>query len=254
MVAAKFTAAATSALCWASTAYALACVVQASVQPRVWVRATLSPMEKGSRSLWNSPVHPGLPGSGRARLKGRPHLHQTPANAPAELGPLRWVGPAWLAGPDTSDRLHRDAAAGPATREASGSAASPFRTTRLCTSQPPPDRCADDGFANARSGRAVRCRSPCCSDASRRSRPGRPIPPVPTPSRGSVRLGPQRTAFFTGAAIRASSAAVTSVSAKAVGSMVPSSRFAESLKPNVAYLVLNFCAAWKKQTTLPSLA
>jgi hypothetical protein len=27
-----------------------------------------------------------------------------------------------------------------------------------------------------------------------------------------------------------------------------------SLKPNVAYLVLNFCPLWKKQTTLPSLA
>ena len=26
------------------------------------------------------------------------------------------------------------------------------------------------------------------------------------------------------------------------------------LKPNVAYRVLNFCAFWKKQTTLPSLA
>src|SRR5437868_13378917 len=26
------------------------------------------------------------------------------------------------------------------------------------------------------------------------------------------------------------------------------------MKPNVAYLVLNFCALWKKQTTLPSLA
>src|SRR5712692_202048 len=35
--------------------------------------------------------------------------------------------------------------------------------------------------------------------------------------------------------------------------MAPSSRFALSLKPNVAYLVLNFCAAWKKQTTLPAL-
>src|SRR5207253_7633659 len=32
------------------------------------------------------------------------------------------------------------------------------------------------------------------------------------------------------------------------------SRFAASLKPNVAYLVLNFCAGWKKQTTAPSLA
>src|SRR5690348_6197647 len=36
--------------------------------------------------------------------------------------------------------------------------------------------------------------------------------------------------------------------------MVPSSRFALSLKPNVAYLVLNFCPLWKKQTTFPSLA
>src|SRR3954471_87027 len=36
--------------------------------------------------------------------------------------------------------------------------------------------------------------------------------------------------------------------------MAPSSRFALSLKPRVAYLVLNFCALWKKQTTLPSLA
>src|ERR1035437_5921259 len=36
--------------------------------------------------------------------------------------------------------------------------------------------------------------------------------------------------------------------------MAPSSRFALSLKPNVAYLELNFCALWKKQTTLPFLA
>ena len=36
--------------------------------------------------------------------------------------------------------------------------------------------------------------------------------------------------------------------------MAPSSRFALSLNPSVAYLVLNFCEPWKKQTTLPSLA
>src|SRR5687767_4462653 len=35
--------------------------------------------------------------------------------------------------------------------------------------------------------------------------------------------------------------------------MAPSSRFASSLKPNVAYLDLNFDAGVKKQTTLPSL-
>src|SRR2546426_5714324 len=69
-----------------------------------------------------------------------------------------------------------------------------------------------------------------------------------------MRLRPQLTAFFTSAAILASSAAVNPFSAKAVGHMAPSSRFALSLKPNVAYLVLNFCAAWKWETTLPSLA
>src|SRR5579871_2425282 len=36
--------------------------------------------------------------------------------------------------------------------------------------------------------------------------------------------------------------------------MAPSSRFALSLKPSVAYLVWNFWPLWKKQTTLPSLA
>jgi hypothetical protein len=40
------------------------------------------------------------------------------------------------------------------------------------------------------------------------------------------------------------SAAVNSFSAKEVGHMAPSSRFALSLKPNVAYLDLNFCALW----------
>src|SRR5437867_3197617 len=65
---------------------------------------------------------------------------------------------------------------------------------------------------------------------------------------------PQLTAFFTSALILASSAAVNSFRAKTTGHMAPSSRFAASLKPSVAYLVLNFCAGWKKQTTSPSLA
>src|SRR5204863_7182755 len=67
-------------------------------------------------------------------------------------------------------------------------------------------------------------------------------------------LSPQLAAFFTSAPILASSVAVNSFSAKATGHMAPSSRFAASLKPSVAYLVLNFCAGWKKQTTSPSLA
>jgi hypothetical protein len=69
-----------------------------------------------------------------------------------------------------------------------------------------------------------------------------------------LRSWAQLTAFFTSSPILASSAAVNSFSAKVVGHMAPSSRFAWSLKPSVAYLELNFCALWKKQTTLPSLA
>src|SRR5215471_7562230 len=65
---------------------------------------------------------------------------------------------------------------------------------------------------------------------------------------------PQLTAFFTSSPILASAAAVNSTSAKATGHRAPSSSFALSLKPNVAYLVLNLYAGWKKQTTLPSLA
>src|SRR5207342_327930 len=70
----------------------------------------------------------------------------------------------------------------------------------------------------------------------------------------SGELSPQLTAFFTSATILASSVAVSSFSAKEVGHMAPSSRFASSLKPSVAYLDLNFSALWKKQTILPSLA
>src|ERR1700716_165263 len=69
-----------------------------------------------------------------------------------------------------------------------------------------------------------------------------------------MRLSPQLTAFFTSAPILASAAVVNSFRAKEVGHMAPSSRFALSLKPNVAYLVVTFCALWKKQTTLPALA
>jgi hypothetical protein len=65
---------------------------------------------------------------------------------------------------------------------------------------------------------------------------------------------PQDTALFTSATIRASSLAANCFSANATGHIVPSSRFALSLKPSVAYLALNLAALWKKQTTLPSLA
>src|SRR3954471_2234868 len=64
----------------------------------------------------------------------------------------------------------------------------------------------------------------------------------------------QATAVFTRSAILVSTSAVNSLSANEVGHMAPASRFALSLKPSVAYLVLNFSALWKKQTTFPSLA
>jgi hypothetical protein len=58
-------------------------------------------------------------------------------------------------------------------------------------------------------------------------------------------LIPQLTAFLTSASILASSSAVSCLRAKEVGHMLPSSRFASALKPNVAYLSLNFDAAVK---------
>src|SRR5207245_6717467 len=75
----------------------------------------------------------------------------------------------------------------------------------------------------------------------------------PRPKYATV-ISPQLTAFFTSALIRASSVAVNSFSAKATGQRAPSSGCPASLKPSVAYLVLNFCAGWKWQTTSPSLA
>ena len=94
------------------------------------------------------------------------------------------------------------------------------------------------------------CAPGCCAMTAARCH----SPEAASDPGGRRKLNPQLTAFFTSAPIFASSAAVSSFSAKAVGHMWPSSSFALSLKPSVAYLVLNFCALWKKQTTLPSLA
>src|SRR6266567_3465621 len=67
-------------------------------------------------------------------------------------------------------------------------------------------------------------------------------------------LSPQLAAFLTSLPIVFSTSAVNFFRAKDVGQMSPSSRFAAGTKPNVAYLDLNFCAAWKKQMILPSFA
>src|SRR5512132_180256 len=84
-------------------------------------------------------------------------------------------------------------------------------------------------------------------------RPARGEPRAAFARRPCGELGLQLTAFFTSAAIFFSSPAVSFVSAKEVGHMAPSSRFAASWKPNVEYLESYFCPLWKKQTTLPSL-
>ena len=65
--------------------------------------------------------------------------------------------------------------------------------------------------------------------------------------------GPQLAAFFTSLAILASAAGVSSFNAQDVAHNSPSSRFAVSLKPIVAYLALNFALSWKKKTALPAL-
>src|SRR4029077_846804 len=74
------------------------------------------------------------------------------------------------------------------------------------------------------------------------------------PSSARAALATQLAALLTRFAIFSSTAAVSLFRAKEVGQMSPSSRFAASWKPSVAYLDLNFCPLWKKQTTLPSLA
>ena len=62
----------------------------------------------------------------------------------------------------------------------------------------------------------------------------------------------ESVALLTRSTISLSTVSVISVMAKDVGHMLPRSSFALSLKPSVAYLLLNFPAFWKKQTTLPS--
>src|SRR5664280_255697 len=71
-----------------------------------------------------------------------------------------------------------------------------------------------------------------------------------TPQRGAGQL----TARVRRSLTRVTTSGVISVSAYELGHIVPSSRAASSLKPTVAYRVLNLFESWKKQTTLPSLA
>ena len=95
-------------------------------------------------------------------------------------------------------------------------------------------------------GRADPPRVPSVTSATRRQPRYGPFIALSTTNKGSgFRSWAQLTAFFTSALILASSVAVNSVSAKEVGHMLPSSRFAAALKPNVAYRSLNFDAGVK---------
>ena len=61
------------------------------------------------------------------------------------------------------------------------------------------------------------------------------------------------TALLTNSAIFFSSAAVSLFNAYEFGHMLPSSRFALSLKPRTEYLALNLPAFWKKHIPLSNL-
>jgi hypothetical protein len=76
---------------------------------------------------------------------------------------------------------------------------------------------------------------------------GEPVLGVATTLGAGAGLGSraQLAALFTSSPIFASSVAPSSLSANEVGHMAPSSRFAASLKPSVAYLASNFSAPWK---------
>ena len=113
---------------------------------------------------------------------------------------------------------------------------------------------AGDAFRDSRSG-ANRQRRPSSimvtlADDGRFSIPDR----FAGIGRSGFGGGAQPTALFTRAAMLFSSAAVSFVSAKSVAHKLPSSSLALSLNPSVAYLVLNFWAGRKKQTTTPSWA
>src|SRR5256886_9464573 len=81
------------------------------------------------------------------------------------------------------------------------------------------------------------------------------LPPITKPVNSARAALPcQLAALLTSLPIFSSTAAVSLFTAKEVGQMSPSSRFAASWKPSVAYLDLNFCPLWTTQTTLLSLA
>src|SRR6202165_1624633 len=87
-------------------------------------------------------------------------------------------------------------------------------------------------------------------------RPEHPADPLIAGKRREVAraLSPQLAALLTSLPTVFSTSAVNFFRAKDDGQRSPSSRFAAGTKPNVAYLDLNFCAAWKKQMILPSFA
>jgi hypothetical protein len=167
-----------------------------------------------------------------------------------------------------SSRHPRHGAPGRAQRELpSAGADSPARRVGLCAGWDPvtvPPATASTSAVKTRSASSLRRRPPqsarkCAITASSAlatctAWAAANISMMAPITLSCAGLRPQLSALFTSALIRASSSAVNSFRAKSVGHMVPSSRFALSLKPSVAYRMLYFSALLKKQTILPSLA
>jgi hypothetical protein len=117
------------------------------------------------------------------------------------------------------------------------------RRPRACACQPHVRRRPGGGLPRSGIGRLAGARMASANGPAPRVGP---FALGGAPSGGAgCGLGVQLTAFFTSAAMLFSSAAVSRLSANEVGHMLPWSRFADSLKPNDAYLSLNFDAGVK---------
>jgi hypothetical protein len=106
---------------------------------------------------------------------------------------------------------------------------------------------AMDGAGGESSGDQASCGTRAGGEGLEAGRSALRMPPSPESDPDFLRemVGeggplPQLTACFRSALILASLEVLNSLSAKATGHRVPSSRLAASLKPSVAYRVLNF--------------
>src|SRR6516225_4782444 len=114
------------------TAYTLGCDVHASVQPNVWVNATLSPMKNGLCRLSNRSAQAAPPGSFAQPTNGDSTFVRRP---PTLL--LNFAHSVESGQPGSPGRTRRSDSLAPAQAHAhtpgnSGKAASAFRNVRRC--------------------------------------------------------------------------------------------------------------------------